>query len=534
MRTPSPPSLSLSLSVAVAVLLTTACETSFPVGVEPGESALRVTAAPGEGLSSRGLPWREMSDAELAVAVEAAGGLVFIGIKDPQARAGVDEYGRVLVRTTDVGLAKASLREEGIQIEMEFQTEPAVVARIPSDLVAALRSDPLIDYVEPIFPMERLSQTVPWNITRVRAPEAWPVTTGSGAKLLIIDSGVRNDHPDLGPAVIQSCVGDDGLDTHGHGTAVAGIAAALNNSIQIVGVAPGVLLWSSKDGDRPNAADPGGMACAVEFGIVNNVQVINISSGLDAAYSTVTNLINRAYYETDIVVVAAAGNDNGPVKWPARLESVIAVAATDQNNARAWWSARGPEIELAAPGTTDANHGLGLVSTCLNGSTCAALDGKVLQGTSYAAAHVSGVAALLRSYDPSWKAWQVRGRLQLGALDLPPAGRNHQFGYGLVDVIGALNAPDPVPPPLVVSVTGTDQIGPYISCSWYASAQGGIPPYTYSWSVNLQPVGGNSVQLTYTNQGGISFAIDLAVTDGYGQIAYGMHYVAVTPGHECT
>ena len=184
-------------------------------------------------------PWRRMTDTELAAKVAEAGGRVFIGFKDPGAGAGVDESGRVLVSRPNVAAAKARLRALGLDFEIEFVDMPAVVTRIPPGLVAHLRANPLIEYVEPIFPGTYTAQTTTWNVSRVNAPAAWSLSTGAGAKLLLIDSGIDFTHPDLAPAVVQSCESPptDGHDAVGHGTAVAGIAAAVNNDIQIVGVA---------------------------------------------------------------------------------------------------------------------------------------------------------------------------------------------------------------------------------------------------------------------------------------------------------
>src|SRR5690625_766700 len=106
--------------------------------------------------------------------------------------------------------------------------------------------------------------------------------------------------------------------------------------------------------------------------------------------SSLTDEINAAYNQDDIVLVAAAGNTSGgAVTYPANLNTVIAVTATDNNNNRANFAAIGPEIELAAPGVD-------IESTCLGGGTC--MDA----GTSMAAPHVAGAAALLRSFNSSW------------------------------------------------------------------------------------------------------------------------------------
>lgn len=373
-----------------------------------------------------------MNDAELAAKVAEADGRVFIGFKDSEASAGVDETGRVLVSSASVAASKARLRALGLEFEIEFIDMPTVVTRIPSGLVAELRANPLIEYIEPIFPGERHVQTITWNVSRVEAPTAWSFSTGSGAKLLIIDSGVRNDHPDLAPAVIQSCESPptNGLDFFGHGTNVAGVATAVDNDIQIVGVAHGVALWSSKDGNQ--FPSPAYTACGVQFGRINGVHAINISTGYASPYTALTDQINAAYNQQGIVVVASAGNANGgAVTYPATLGTVIAVSATDINNNFASFSSAGSKVELAAPGAA-------ITTTCLGGGTCS------VNGTSFSAPHVAAAAALLKAYNASWSNVEIRRRLGAGATDLGAPGKDNQFGYGLLNIVGAIQADIPL------------------------------------------------------------------------------------------
>lgn len=366
---------------------------------------------------------------------------------------------------------------------------PMVVARIPAALLGQLRQNPLIEYVEPIFPGVRLVQTTTWNVQRVNAPAAWSYSTGSSAKLLIIDSGIENTHPDLAPAVIQSCESPptNGLDRAGHGTNVAGVAAAVNNDIQIVGVAYGVSLWTSKDGDV--APNPAYTACGVQFGRTNNVNAINISSSFPP-YTAVTDQINAAYNQNGIVIVVAAGNTNrGAVTYPATLDAAIAVSATDINNSFAAFSAMGSKVELAAPGA-------GITTTCLGGITCS------VNGTSFSAPHVAAAAALLKAYNPSWSNVEVRRRLGAGATDLGPPGRDAEFGYGLLNITGAIAAAPPPPAITAVSVRGPTRVDGCTAATWTANTTGGVPPITYQWTVESYSENtGTYNQLTYTNSG---------------------------------
>lgn len=145
-----PPSSEVVLrvaGVAFAVILS-AC------GKQPPTAAsLQLSCeAQWQALSRTDTPWRQMTDGALAAKILEAGGRVFIGFKDPGATAGVDERGRVLASAASIAEAKTQLRALGIAIIFEVVDMPTVVARMPAELVAQLRRNPLIEYIEPIFP----------------------------------------------------------------------------------------------------------------------------------------------------------------------------------------------------------------------------------------------------------------------------------------------------------------------------------------------------------------------------------------------
>lgn len=367
-------------------------------------------------------PWWEMSDEDMADSLRAVGGEVLISFKEPNQMAGVDLQGNVLVSDQTKNSGIEEIINLGAEILDEAILHPSVLAKIPVDLelISTLRNHPLVDIFEPN--VTGTYTNVTWNIDRVNAPDVWGTTTGTGTRLLIIDSGIDNSHNDLNPSVIQACDGSDGLDQLGHGTLVSGIAAALQNGQDVVGVAHEVELWSSKIGTT--APSTNAVRCAVEFGRINNVGVMNMSLGVTPS-STLTDMINAAYNQDDIVLVASAGNTSGgAVTYPANLNTVIAVTATDINNNRANFAAIGPEIELAAPGVD-------IESTCLGGGTC--FD----SGTSFAAPHVAGAAALLRSFNSSWSNTDIRSRLNDNAT---PLGSQNEYGHGLLNISAALGA----------------------------------------------------------------------------------------------
>ena len=322
-------------AACTAVLATTVstCRDIAPPARVSGAPLPPSFAQQARGPSRAETPWRRMTETQLSAEIVKAGGRVFIGFKEALADRGVDELGRVFTSQATLVMAKASVRSLGIEITMEFGSMPHVVARMPAHLLSQLRRNPLVEYVEPVTNYTLSSQqATTWNVQRVRAPESWPSSTGQGAVLLIVDTGIDYPHPDLAPTFVNGCDESDGIDVNGHGTGVIGVAAAVSNDIQHVGVAHGVSLWSSRAGPGPIIGSAA--ACAVWLGRTMGANVINLS--FEGAPSTaLTDQINSAYYQDGLVIVAAAGNTNGgPVAYPASLNAAIAVSATDTNNAK--------------------------------------------------------------------------------------------------------------------------------------------------------------------------------------------------------
>jgi len=241
------------------------------------------------------------------------------------------------------------------------------------------------------------------------------------------------------------------MDDNGHGTHVAGIIAALDNEIGVVGVAPEAELYALKALDKTGSGYVSDVVAAIMWATDPNndgntddrMDVINMSFG--GAYNSwlLDAACLLAYYQDKLILVAAAGNSGNPpgkgdnVGYPAAYDSVIAVAATDQSDERARWSSTGLDVELAAPGVS-------IYSTYIGGYD-------TLSGTSMASPHVAGVAALVIASGIS-DAMGVRTKLQETADDLGASGRDSLYGYGLVNAAEAVGVTGEEPPP---SVTGS-------------------------------------------------------------------------------
>jgi subtilisin family serine protease len=282
------------------------------------------------------------------------------------------------------------------------------------------------------------AQILPWGIDRIDAELVWPGgNTADPVKVGIIDTGISNKHPDLLANVKGGVNTINPLkswnDDNGHGSHVAGIVAALNNSVGVVGAGPATDLYAIK---VLNASGSGYLSDVIEgiqWAIANHIQVINMSLGTASDVGSLHDAV-KAAKNAGIVVVAAAGNSGGPVNYPAAYEEVIAVSAIDQNNMLASWSSRGPEVDLAAPGVS--------IYSTYKGTGYA-----TLSGTSMAAPHVAGSAALVLNtpvgaYDANsngqWDPDEVQKKLQDRAVDLGDAGFDNLYGWGLVNAFNAV------------------------------------------------------------------------------------------------
>jgi thermitase len=233
----------------------------------------------------------------------------------------------------------------------------------------------------------------------IAAPAAWAYSRGSaGIRIAVVDSGIDDRHPDLRSKITEQATlasnGGDTADYIGHGTAVAGIAAAIpNNGIGIAGVGYNSSLMEVKiaNNDRGGSAvaDCAGLAGGIIYAADHGAQVINVSLG--GAYCSAESQAVSYAWDRDALVVAAAGNDasNTPA-YPAALTDVIAVGSTDSADRPADFSNYGPDwVDIAAPGTN--------IETTLprNPNLSGKTDYGVVDGTSFSAPMVSGAAALI-------------------------------------------------------------------------------------------------------------------------------------------
>lgn len=262
-----------------------------------------------------------------------------------------------------------------------------------------------------------------WGLAELGAPGAWSLTQGAGSVVAVIDSGVDGSHPDLAAAMVRGVntrtdrgdYTEPTVDPDGHGTHVAGIIAArAGNDKGVVGVAPQASIMPVKVLGADGAGYMGDVVEGIVWAADNGADVINMSlGGPDADFSAPAVAYARA---KGVVVVAAAGNEGSSApSYPAALPGVISVSALDRDGEVDTYSNYGTTIDLAAPGSD-------ILSTVPDGYG-------YMTGTSMAAPHVAGVAALVDSVAPDADIEVV---LVASARDAGPAGRDARFGAGIV------------------------------------------------------------------------------------------------------
>jgi membrane-anchored mycosin MYCP len=282
----------------------------------------------------------------------------------------------------------------------------------------------------------------PWPLRRLRPDLAWPLSQGDGITVAVIDSGVSTTHPALDGKVLP---GLDVLDptTNGqcdeaaHGTLVAGIIAARQPpGSAFHGVAPKarilpvrVLRDTQKNLDQ---TIPAKIAEAIVWGADQGAHVINLSL-VTQQTQPLTDAVRYALAK-NVVIVAAAGNEGGnggrgEPAYPAAYDGVLAVAGIDEQDHHVSTSSAGEYVDVAAPGAN-------VEGPMPRGGGYAQFQAG---GTSFAAAYVSGLAALIRAYDPTLSPAQVTERITSTA-DHPPEGRNSQVGYGAINPYRALTS----------------------------------------------------------------------------------------------
>ncbi len=363
--------------------------------------------------------------------------------------------------------------------------------------IAALRNDPNVLYAEPDY-VALAQDTIPndtyygsqWGLPKISAPVAWDMTTGSSAIIIaVVDTGIDLDHEDFSCAdklttARWNFVAGNSIpeDDNGHGTHVAGIAAACgNNGKGVAGVAWGARLMPIKVLDSSGSGYYSNVAAGITYAVDHGADIVNLSLGGVSNDSTLASAVQYAH-DHGVLVVAAAGNcaQDGyqcsylynPVMYPGAYPTVLAVAATDSGDNWASFSEYQPYVDVAAPGVS-------IYSTVRTGGY------GYLSGTSMATPYVSGLAALLRSFSPSFTMDQIENTIQSTADDLGAAGKDDYFGYGRINAGRALSSLGLQVAPSQLLVMVDDNDGPLPPSSTNQVTTLSADPIT--WTVTISP-----------------------------------------------
>ena len=267
-----------------------------------------------------------------------------------------------------------------------------------------------------------------WHLAKINAGTAWDVSQGAGVTIAILDTGVLPTHPDLLQVPGWNFVDNNNntADVQGHGTSVAGAAAAItNNGAGVAGVAGGARIMPIRVADASGYAYYSTIASGVTYAADNGARVANASFSGVYASSSIQSAGNYLKSKGGLLVVAAGNsgvNDGSPA-----TSAMIPVSATDGSDLMASWSSYGSYVAVAAPG-------VGIWTTSNDGSYRSA------SGTSFASPITAGVVALMMAAKPTLSSGQVESLLYSTALDLGTAGRDIYFGYGRVDAAAAVRA----------------------------------------------------------------------------------------------
>jgi thermitase len=311
--------------------------------------------------------------------------------------------------------------------------------------IDAYRGDPRVRFAEPDLIMHVIETPNDtrfgdqWNLMKIQAPEAWDRTHGStDIRVAILDTGIRESHPDLSGRVVArrnfsgSAFGTQ--DANGHGTRVAGVAAAVtNHSDGIAGLAYNVSLLNGKTNEDDGTGAVSMLVEGIRWAVASRADVINMSLGgsgdfdscsptffenwFDFGRNELRDAINEAWNSNVVLVAGAGNNGHTDEHYPAACPNVLAVGGTDRDDNRASSSNSGAWVDVAAPGTeiwTTRNDDAGSYMW--------------VAGTSFATPHVSGLAALVKASCHSTSAASIVNRITANADQIAGTGSLWQHG----------------------------------------------------------------------------------------------------------
>jgi len=382
-------------------------------------------------------------------------------------------------------------RAHGLGVELVFNTVlNGFSATVPLDRVSAVESDPRVRVVveDTYVPNVLEPETVPTGVDRIDAePTASTMNTGAGVSIAILDTGIDLDHPDLNVDVVRSVNftrGGNADDKNGHGTHVAGTAAALNQGIGVVGVAPGADLVAVKVLDNFGGASYSWLIGGLDYVAANGLDVANMSWGIPPDPDGLLADALISAWEAGVTLVTSAGNEGEDVddvgKLPQALDAedkIIVVSAIADYDGQpgddhfASFSNFGPKVDIAAPGVN-------ILSTYKRGMYATG------EGTSMASPHVAGTAALYIASNPTATPADVAAALISNGEVVGFTG-----GDGYYEPLVNAEPFATAASPLDITTTSLPDGTVNESYSSTVEATGGAPPYSWAITDGVLPSG---------------------------------------------
>lgn len=406
--------------------------------------------------------------------------------------------------------------------DLHVMTLPAGVSEV--SVLARLEKHPHLKFAELDYKVTpHLAVNDPyigsqWALPFINMPAAWDVSQGSGVVIAVLDSGVLGTHADLLPNLVPGWNAVDGntitADVLGHGTSVAGTAAAVsNNATGTAGIAGRASIMPIRITNATGAAYYSAIASGIIYAADHGARVANCSWGPLFNNSSVQSAGNYLKSKGGLLVVSAGNNAIN--ENAAATAAMITVSATTSTDTLASWSSYGSMVSVSAPG-------VGIWTTSSAGGYTS------VNGTSFASPIVAGVVALMMSANPALSAAQVEGLLYSTAVDLGAAGRDIYFGHGRVNADAAVRAAvntvakDSVAPAvLIASPAGGAVVSGIVSVDVQATDNVGVArvelrangtlvgtdtvaPYQFSWASTGMANGGITLTATAFDAAGNS------------------------------
>lgn len=453
--------------------------------------------------------------------------LALPAVAAPAKDAGTRQYVVGLHQMPDVARGGAYLGERVVDLD-EALRFVVVETRDAPGFENRVRADDNARYFEVNDPSYGHTLLVPndpgysngghWGTKKIGAETAWGRTLGStSVKVAIIDTGLLATHEEFA-GQSRVLAGYDTIDedttpqdTCGHGTHVAGtIGATINNNKGIAGLAQ-VTLYPIR-GLTSNVVECTGNVADLAQGLRKAADVgahLASNSWGGASSSALNDAITYAH-ANGVTIVAAAGNEGSCTDcvaqpWKSNAAKVIVVSSTTSGDGFSSFSSQGPEVDVAAPGSS-------IYSSYTGSSSSYA----TLSGTSMATPHVTGTAALIKSLNPTWGYAQLDNQLKTTAVDLGASGKDDRFGYGRINAASAVvnGTPATNQPPIACFTTTSSYGTVTVNGACSSDIDGTIASWSWSWGDGSPAGSGSSTTHTYASAG--TYTITLTATDDDG------------------